>query len=432
VAVCLLASVLACRTASGAEDEGKGVLSEVKVQWGGHLRAIGTAAWMEAAAPFPDDDPQYDGQFEGRLKNRIAFAKRWSIETHYELVTLGGDGYEASRRWDALSPALAGFLATGRMVDDQRRLLDLTHVLNEGNRHLTYHRIDRLSISHTADWGTLRLGRQALTWGDGLIFNPMDLFNPFAPTAVQRDYKVGDDMAHLQFPLAPGELQVLYLPRRDPATGDLEEEAASYAVKYHTFAGAFEMDVMAARHYADTVLGLGTSGYWGGAAWRINGVYSRLEDGDDRNGAFQAVANLDYAWVWGGKNYYGLLEFFYNSLGDTPNYKRVAADSDLLDRLSRGELFTIGRYYLSGRMQVELHPLVQFFTTAVVNLADPSGVLQPQLQWDVTEDLQAILGAQWCWGGRDTEFGGYEVAAGALEFTVAPSERVYLWLTYYF
>ena len=81
---------------------------------------------------------------------------------------------------------------------------------------------------------------------------------------------------------------------------------------------------------------------------------------------------------------------------------------------------------------MELHPLVQFFTTAIVNLSDPSGVLQPQVQWDVAENLQAIAGAQWHWGGSDTEFGGYEVATRVGDIAVAPSDRVYLWLTYYF
>ena len=278
----------------------------------------------------------------------------------------------------------------------------------------------------------MRLGRQALTWGDGLIFNPMDLFNPFSPTAVQRDYKVGDDMAYLQLPLNTGELQMLYLPRRDPVTGDVEEDVASYAAKYHTFVGAMEMDVMTARHYADTIAGLGASGYLGGAAWRIDTVYTYLDEGDGRNDILQAVANLDYAWVWGGKNYYGLVEIFYNSLGYTDDYERVLDDTDLLERIDRGELFTVGRYYLSGQVQIELHPLLQLYTTAIVNLCDPSGVLQPQLVWDVTEDFQAIFGAQWQWGGCGSEYGGYEVTAAGTTVRLAPADRVFLWLTYYF
>ena len=434
LAACFLAGILICRMAFGAETEAKGVFSEVGVEWGGYLRVIGTATGVDGDSVFrfAEGDPYYDGQLELRLKNRTDWGRNWSLETHYEWVALGGDAYENTRELGALPPSPAEFLAAGRIVDDDRRLLDLTHGFTEKERYLAYHRLDRLNVSHTADWGTLRLGRQALTWGDGLIFNPMDLFNPFSPTAVQRDYKVGDDMAHLQLPLSPGELQVLYLPRRDPATGDVEEAAASYAAKYHTFVGSYEMDLMAARHYADAVTGLGASGYWGGAAWRVNAVYTYLDDGDGRNDALQALANLDYAWVWGGKNYYGLLEFFYNSLGCTGDYAEALEDADLVERLARGELFTIGRYYLSGRVQVELHPLVQFFTAAIVNLSDPSGILQPQVQWDLAENVQAVAGAQWHWGGSDTEFGGYDVATRVGEIAVAPSDRAYLWLTYYF
>ena len=38
-------------------------------------------------------------------------------------------------------------------------------------------------------WGVVCVGRQAVTWGNGLIFNPMDLFNPFSPVDIERDYK---------------------------------------------------------------------------------------------------------------------------------------------------------------------------------------------------------------------------------------------------
>jgi len=56
----------------------------------------------------------------------------------------------------------------------------------------------------------------------------MDLFNPFAPTDVERDYKVGDDMVTTQFGInGMGDFQFLYVPRRDPMNEDLgwdEEE----------------------------------------------------------------------------------------------------------------------------------------------------------------------------------------------------------------
>ncbi|MDE2462520.1 MAG: hypothetical protein KGO02_02215, partial [Alphaproteobacteria bacterium] len=55
-------------------------------------------------------------------------------------------------------------------------------------------RIDRLSVSYSSTHVVLKLGRQALTWGAGLVFRPMDLFDPFAPDAIDTEYKPGTDM----------------------------------------------------------------------------------------------------------------------------------------------------------------------------------------------------------------------------------------------
>lgn len=420
-----------------APVEGRGVESQARldsaIDWGGHLRMIGVASCTEEGSfdDFDTPEPAYDGQLEWRLKNRLTFGRSWSIDTHYELVGLGGDAYRALRTQQALFHQVPGVTAK-MIVDDDRRLLDLTHVLEQTDRSLVYHRLDRLSLTHRAAWGSLKLGRQALTWGDGLIFNPMDLFNPFSPTAVQRDYKIGDDMVVLQMPWKDAELQLLYLPRRNPQSGKIEEDAASYAGKYHWFFGSVEMDAMLARHYGEAVTGLGASGYWGGAAWRANAVYTRLKSASRRNDALQLVANLDYAWTWGEKNLYGLVEVFYNSLGRTENYGKALFDTDLAVRLERGELFTGGRCAVAGQLQVELHPLVRLQTTTLVNVADPSGVLQPQLHWDMIENVALILGGQWSWGAAGSEFGGYPLVTEEIQTRVAPDDRLYLWVTAYF
>jgi hypothetical protein len=310
--------------------------------------------------------------------------------------------------------------------------MDLTHTLVENDDAIVYHRLDRLNLTWTPDWGTVRLGRQALTWGDGLIFNPMDLFNPFAPTAVQRDYKTGDDMALVQLPVGQSDAQLLYLPRRDPLTGNVEGDQSSCAGLYHTFIGSLEASAMAASHFDDNIVAAGVSGYLKETAWRINTVYTHLAEENGQDNFFQVVANIDYAWMWGGKNVYGLMEFYYNGLGTTGDYQQALENEPLMDRLSRGEMFTLGRYYLAGQIQVELHPLVQFYTTAILNLSDPSGLLQPQVLWDVATDLQLIVGGQWHWGKEDSEFGGFDFDLDGTAISIAPNDKTYVWLTYYF
>jgi hypothetical protein len=404
----------------------------LQTDWGGHLRLIGSAAFLDqdAAQRVVDHDPYTDGQVELRLNNRLDLGRRWTFTTHYEWVGLAGDTRESA---SALSDAgLPPGLLPGTRVTDAHRLFDLTGILNDEERQLLYHRLDRLHLTYAPDWGSVRVGRQALTWGDGRIFNPMDLFNPFAPTAVQRDYKTGEDMAHLQMPLSAGDLQMLYLPRREPDSGALREDQTSYAIKLHRPVGALEVDLMGARHYEDGVLGIGGSGYLGDALWRINATYTHVADGDAGDDFLQLMANLDYAWVWAGKNVYGVVEGYYNQLGSSGDYESAVNDEVLVERLSRGEMFTLGRYYLAGQLQVEVHPLAQVYTTAIVNFADPSGLLQPQLLWDMAENWQLIFGGQWYWGRQGTEFGGFDIDGATGERLLRPAAQGYLWLSFYF
>jgi hypothetical protein len=433
--ICCLLGSLFFWTVAQARQEENGWLSDIDMDWGGHLRAIGSVSYLEEDSiyQYADSDPYSDGQFELRVKNQLYLGSRWSMQTDYELVVLGGDTYENTQRLEQeLPPLLEGYLPSSQIINDDRRLFRLTHRLTEEEHYLVYHRLDRLNLTCTLDWCTMRFGRQALTWGDGMLFNPMDIFNPFAPTSVQRDYKTGDDMIHLQFPTGEAEIQLLYLPRRDPDTGDLRDDQSSYALKYHASAGSFELDLMTARHYDDDIVGLGATGYLRDAAWRINTTYTRISEESSPDDFIQIVANMDYAWMWAGKNVYGLLEFYYNGLGKTGDYDHIVTDSRLTERLERGELYTIGRYYLAGRVQIELHPMVRLDTTAVINVYDSSGVLQPQTQWDITNDLQVIVGAQGYWGGGSSEYGGYDVTAAGTAINIAPADLIFIWLTYHF
>lgn len=422
-AVALILTFLPLQSMAKQDDT-----SFFNTQWGGHLRAIGIVSWPDDESLFATQEsgPYWDGQGELRLKNELTMGKRLKLETHYELVDQTGDTSAARNGLGLSSTTGIMRLLIGQEVNDDRRLMNLTRILDEGDRHVAYHRLDRLNLTHSASWGTLRLGRQALTWGNGLIFNPMDLFNPFAPTTVLRDYKVGDDMVHLQIPLGTGEAQFLYLPRRDPQSGDIADDQSSYASKWHFPVAGMEIDFMAARHFSDLLIGAGATGYLGGAAWRFDSLYTLLDMDDEQDGFWQVVANMDYAWGWFGKNIYGLIEYCYNGLGYTDEYHKALADPVLLDRLSRGELFTLGRHYLAGQLQIELHPLLQSHWSAIVNLVDSSLIFQPQLMWDVALNWQLIAGATIYSGSDDTEYGGFDASVGLLSVEVAPSDSVFL------
>lgn len=420
-------------TQAAASDRGSGWLENVDSDWGGYLKARGTASW-------PSSDTLYelvgrgtylDGSLEGRLKSELFFGDFATFETHYEMVLAGGD---TRRKINALARIFPGLAAQGfigsRIPEDDRRLVDLTSVISENDDLILYHRIDRLALTLKPSWGVVRVGRQAVTWGNGLLFNPMDLFNPFSPTDIERDYKIGDDMVSVQAPLGgSGNLQFLYVPRRNPDTHHLSWESSSLAAKYHFAAGGTELDLMAARHYRDYLLGLGSVGYLGDAAWRIDLTWTVLDSGGPSSDYLSLVANMDYSWTWLEKNFYGLVEFYYSGIGED-DYRAALLNPDIVERLDRGELYTLGRTYLGASVTMEVHPLVNIILSAITNLHDPSGVLQPRVTYDLTQNMQLIAGGSIFWGSPGSEFGGVKIPGTG--FTARGADAGYLWLSWYF
>ena len=411
----------------------KPVYGDIDAKWAGQLRVIGQVSWPDPVSlpPSVKTGSYTDGHGNFRLMNTTFFSSDVFFETHYELIFSGGDTLRKNRALEEIYPDLFEYgLMTWGIVSDALSFFDLSKIIGEGDDYVLYHRLDRFFLALQPKWGSLRIGRQALTWGNGLIFNPMDLLNPFAPTNFVRDYKVGEDMLASQFPLNnSGDIQLVYVPRRDPSTGDVQFDPSSLAGKLHLAVGATELDIMVAKDYTDQVIGLGSSGYLKDAAWRLDATYTFLDSDSDRNGFFSLVANMDYSWVWWEKNFYGLVEFYYNGLCNN-RYSEALEDPDITARLARGEMFTLGRTYLSGSIEVELHPLFNIYLTVINNLADPSGIIQPRAIWDIAENFQLTFGTNLAYGGEGTEFGGFK--APQSDFIIKSPDNAYIWATYYF
>ncbi len=407
---------------AGASDK------QLFAELGGHVRGRGSVSWEDHESIYRtvETGPYFNGSGEFRLKNGVFFEHWGYFETHYEAVLSGGDVWRTQKSLEQLYPTQ--FKVVAGPPDDDLRVMDLTSVIDEDDDYILYHRLDRLSLTLQPEWGTVRIGRQVLTWGNGLLFNPMDLFNPFAPTDVERDYKVGDDMVTTQFGANRiGDLQFLYVPRRDPVDRDVAWDASSVAGKWHCSVGTTEFDLMGARHCRDYVAGLGSTGYIGDAAWRADATWTVLNG--DEDDFLSVVANIDYSWMWWEKNLYGLIEFYYNGLGSDA-YSEAYVDPDIGERLERGELFTLGRAYLAGEIQVELHPLFNAYLTVINNLGDPSGILQPRAIWDMTQNVQVTFGGNIYYGAPGTEYGGFEIPD--TDLLIEPQDSAFLWLSYFF
>jgi hypothetical protein len=257
----------------------------------------------------------------------------------------------------------------------------------------------------------------------------MDLVNPFDPAAVDTEYKAGDDMVYLQYLQDSGnDLQAAAVVRRNPLNGEVESEQATVAVKYHGFVGNSEYDLLVAEHYDDLVLGLGGTWSPGGAVLRGDLVVTDT----DSDTHVQLVANWTYSWTWRGRNMSGALEYHFNGFGQQDGRydpESLAENPDLLERLARGETFTLGRHYLAGSVLIEMTPLWTLTPTLLANIGDPSALLQLVTSRSLSDNVTFLGSLNVPVGPGGSEFGGIESGDG-LYLSTGPG--VFAQLAWYF
>jgi hypothetical protein len=365
-----------------------------------------------------------DNGLDVRLKFAVDRA-RWDIKADYQLAALYGDTIDFTR---AL-PTGVGVLFP-RLPSDERRLFDLTDVIEDEGKIAVLQRLDRLSVGYTSDKTVLRIGRQAISWGNGLIYAPMDIFNPFDPAAVDKEYKSGDDMLYGQYLRDNGDdLQAVWVVRRDPVTGDVEAQQSSMAVKYHGISGQGEFDALLARHFDETLLAAGGNRSIGGAVWRGDLVLAFT--GDEPTGSF--VTSLSQSYTWGGKNVSGIIEYFFNGFGQSDgcySTEDLAGNPKLLERVSRRELFTLGRHYVALSAVVEVTPLFLLTPNLFTNVSDGSALVQVVTQHDLKENFMLLGALNVPLGTKGTEFGGIETDQPNLYLSSGPS--LFVQLAWYF
>ena len=365
--------------------------------------------------------------FDSRVNLRWG-SGRWDLKAAGQFALLFRDTIEFDGGFEGGPQA-----RSSRLPSDARRLFDLTHVNAGQGKRATILRLDRLSVGYTGDRGVIRFGRQAVTWGNGLIFNTvMDIFNPFDPTSVDKEYKSGDDMLYWQYLRDNGDdVQAVAVFRRDPATGEPEASQSSVAGKYHGFLEFGEYDLMAARHFGENLVGIGGSrSVLGDALWRGDLVATFTED---NRVVATAVTGLSRSFVLGGRNISAVAEYHFNGFGQRDGRYSPAelqSNQGLLARIDRGEVFHLGRHYVGLSALIEVTPLLLLTPNLFVNAEDRSALLQVALEADVQEDVLLLGSLRVPVGPSGTEFGGIE--SGVPGRTMASGPSLFVQFASYF
>ncbi|MDH3641217.1 MAG: hypothetical protein OES38_03930 [Gammaproteobacteria bacterium] len=367
--------------------------------------------------------PAYDYTADLRLM-LVEERAEFTFKLDHSLILNGGDSFAF-----LTSP---GATLDQSPTDDDLRLMDLTWEIDSGSRHQLVHRLDRLAMQYRGGTWGLTIGRDAVSWGNGLVFQPMDLFNPFAPTTVDRDYKAGDDLVIVDKLFSDGsDLQLLGILRRD-FDGDASDDVASAAAKWHAFVGAGEFELFAGKHYRDHVFGGSLRVPLGGALVRADLVATHLRgELDDGGWRVSGVLNVDTSFAMAGRTAYVFAEYYHNDFGVTelPD-SFVELPAELVLRLARGEVFNLMQDYLALGGTYEWHALWNQSLTLITNLGDASGLLQTQLSYTPSDHSTVQAGVLVPIGSAGDEFGGVPVFGEAV--TSGGALQGYLRWVYYF
>lgn len=270
------------------------------------------------------------------------------------------------------------------------------------------HEIDRLYVRRRQSWGDITIGRQAIGWGVGIIWSPQDLFVAFSPVEIDREFRTGVDAARVLASLGSfTEAEAVY------AVFDDGVDHHATALRWRTTLAGPNLDLgfMAGKFYEDAVVGGLLSGELYGA-----GVHAEITGTHDFEGSYQRVGPQDFARAVAGATYqFGgnvslVGEYYYNGFGteDPGHYLDLARSP----RLTRGEIFNLGRHYVGFVADWQTHPLLHLLAQGQWNLLDSSALLGPAFTLSLSDEAQLDGGVYFALGeGRSgltmrSEFGG--------------------------
>jgi hypothetical protein len=368
--------------------------------------------------PFVEDRTQVTDYMRGRLMLDLRASPEFALEVHYQ-------------HWAFINPpqvplGLVGILTVADSVS-LYRYTPLAWDIEETDDFLWVHGFDRLAAALSVWNLDFVFGRQAITWGTGRFWQPTDLFSPFGALQVDREFKAGNDAARLL--LALGDFTQAEFVWAFGEDADPDRSAG--VGKFKTLFKDYDLSILGGCVQTDIVVGGDLAGDLGNTGIGLHGefLYNHLKDSPDY---LDLLVGLDYGFP--GRGPYLLGEYYYYGAGATnPEGLNEVVREDRI--LSRGTLL-LGRHNLGLGASYQILPILIGMFNVLVNLTDPSAVLNPALEYSVADNAVATAGCTIPLGEAPTFFvpsGGFGVPDvrlnseyGTYPFTFFLEVRLYM------
>lgn len=351
-----------------------------------------TGKWTSLTSQTPDDPVLYpDGTTWTellRLRLDLKVQHSHTLETQV--------AYEQGFRWVSHASA-----ASNTQTDVPFRLSQMTWPVTEATaRQRHEHEIDRLLMNYHPTWGDITVGRQAVGLGRGVVFSAMDLFIPFSPLDIDREWRRGVDAVRVERRLTDTTSAELL-----SVWGETWEQSAMLG-RLRGYVGDLDAEILVGKRAQDDILGMSMSSILGGAEVHSEFTTFHTHEPQPEGGflgqshtAIQAVVGTSYTFNWGsGLTLLG--EYLYNGLGveDIEQSQAQLTDPTFMSRVARGDMQILSQQALALQASYPLDLTVNGGLLVLVSPKDQSGVITPSLIFDVGQTGRVITSAYIPWG----------------------------------
>ena len=352
------------------------------------------------------------------LLGRVRLDSRLQIDAHLDVTA----AYEqrVHRLSTARSSAVLAMLPTE--ATPAYRVAPLDWRLASSGTSAWYHEIDRAAAHVRAGRADVTVGRQAIGWGRGVVFGAVDLFAPFSPLEIDREWRRGIDAAHAEVRLSEHTSADAVV-----AAGRRWDESLT-AGRVRGYRGNIDIEGVGGRRARDWFGGATTSAAIGGAEVHGEVAVFRLPGPlpfDNTRTVTKAVVGSSYRLPVGS----GVLvyaEYHYSGFGlrHASDVAAALTQPAYAARLLRGDMQVLSRHATAVLASYDVSPLVALAASWVGNPLDGSGVVTPNVTVTPGDRVSVVTAAYLPYGTvlRDGRLGSM---FGASPVSVFLQLRVY-------
>lgn len=287
------------------------------------------------------------------------------------------------------------FTAYPGMAESAERdagLFDMSWKIANGASYVLSTNIDRAFAEYSHNKLNLRVGRQRINWGIGLVWNPNDLFNTFSYFDFDYEERPGSDAIKLEYYTSFTSSAQL-VAKLDSSHN------ATIAGMYRFNRWNYDFQLLAGTTGDDYVLGAGWAGQIEGGGFRGEASWFIPQHGSKQ--VLIATIDGDYSLKDG---WYFHTAVLFNSAGTTG---KAGAGGVLPEMDVSVKTLTRAKLSLLAQVSYPVSPLINAGVSAMKNPYDGSSFLGPSVDFSLAENASVMLFAQVFGGKEKTEFGDY-------------------------